>query len=85
MTSSACISRFFSPFPKISVYKLSFLTHFVRLRKKNGTIFDGTCAFTCIQHCDKIGLKTSVFIHSKEYSMPENMGAFLPDGGPYQS
>ena len=54
-------------------------------QKKNGTIFDGTCAFTCIQHCDKIGLKTSVFIHSKKYSMPENMGAFLPDGGPYQS
>ena len=54
-------------------------------QKKNGTIFDGTCAFTCIQHCDKIGLKTSVFIHSNEYSMPENMGPFSPDGSPYQS
>ena len=30
-----------------------------------GTIFDGTCAFTCIQHCDIIGFENFCFHSSK--------------------
>ena len=53
-----------------------------------GTIFDGTCAFTCIQHCDIISFENLCFhsskrvhhLYSGENFWPENMGPFSLDG-----